>query len=1098
MIPTEQLRKHLDTALNKGLRGLRLYTANMLGKIEGNHWHIRFRDQLSTGMQKQWDDRVGEGMDPQDAIEFHYLGRFVTRRRNFFDADFGRNVNRLPTWLSEIQDVRNKFAHMQPIEEDEALRALNNLILIFRHLGMTDLEEEIVAIREEIRVAMLPEELKKSLQEKAKSSNKPEYKGPLMPWFKNVMPHLDIQKGILDESVFAANLAEVASGEGREVYRDPDTFFSKTYFTAGLKTIAKRVIKGLNGEEDAENRVISLQTGFGGGKTHSLITLFHLAALGQKAADPAYHTEELLAYAGEPKFSKANVAVFTNATNDPTQGRKVDGLHIHTLWGELAYQLGGREAYEIIRANDESLTAPAGLFRKVLEKTQPALILIDELADYCVKASARIVGGSTLSDQTISFIQELSEAIAGINHCVLVATLPASESEVATSAEGAQILTALSNRLSRVSKDTKPVEDEEIFEVIRRRLFEDLGSEAEIDKVVSHYVRMYQELWNELPGHVGKAPYRDKLKKAYPFHPELIDMFRIRWASHHDFQRTRGVLRLLASIVSDLWKRQGSLAGNTALIHPSDVNFQNLDALTSQLKKLYGNGYDAVIPADVSGGSSNAFKIDTDKKEYGLYNLTQGISSTILMGSFGSTGANKGISVEEIKLCVLRPDSFNHNSVNGALDGLENRAHYLYYTTVGAANKRYWFHTKPNINILINQAKNEEVGMDDVYAEILRRINNKVARVQAFNIIVDPPEDIPEQKQPTLVLLHPKYLVNPKGVNGKVRPVIKQLATKKGNAERIYRNTMLFLLCTEIGFSQLKRDVTEYLACKKVREDYQSQLEPEQRKDLSDKMEESSRLSEKSIVTAYATLVKWRANEPEQLSIRQFKDSLDLQIGLNIQQLLKDEEWLLESVGFRLLERNNLLPTKETPISAKRVYEAFIRFDNFPMIVGPAAVQDSLLRYCYDEEIGIASGDGQEFQKYYLGESVPYFDVADETYWLVEKTTIPKPESTVQEDPQYPEVPESIGIDGNNGEKPAPPLEQVKTFQSITISGRIDVANYHQVFTSFINPLRNNGVEIEIRIKGKTNSAYPLTENSAPYKITKESAKQLGLGFEEE
>src|SRR5690606_18769027 len=136
---------------------------------------------------------------------------------------------------------------------------------------------------------------------------------------------------------------------------------------------------------------------------------------------------------------------------------------------------------------------------------------------------------------------------------------------------------------------------------------------------------------------------------SYPFHPELIDIFRVRWASHHDFQRTRGVLRLLAAIISDLWKRQQSIAGSNLLIHSGQVNFANLDALSGQLKKLYGNGWDAVITADVAGSSSNAFKIDGNKKEYGDWYLTQSITSVVLMTSFGSDGANKGISVPEIK-----------------------------------------------------------------------------------------------------------------------------------------------------------------------------------------------------------------------------------------------------------------------------------------------------------------------------------------------------------------------------------------------------------------------------------------------------------------
>ena len=148
------------------------------------------------------------------------------------------------------------------------------------------------------------------------------------------------------------------------------------------------------------------------------------------------------------------------------------------------------------------------------------------------------------------------------------------------------------------------------------------------------YSELYTELKSEIPDYASRSEYKERIKKSYPFHPELIDVFRIKWASNHNFQRTRGVLRLLASIVTDLWRRQDSLTGTNALIHISDVNFANLDALSGQLKKLYGNGYDAVISADVSGKSSNAFRIDKSKKELGDYNLAEGLASTILAWKF--------------------------------------------------------------------------------------------------------------------------------------------------------------------------------------------------------------------------------------------------------------------------------------------------------------------------------------------------------------------------------------------------------------------------------------------------------------------------------
>jgi len=612
--------ENLFLALSVFIETMRTYIVGLLTKEGGDNWPNWYYDSLGENQKHIWNTGISGGSSPESLIDFGNLKGFSLKYRDLLKKDFGKKAYSLPTWFDEITEVRNKCNHFGNLEEDEVHRAYDNMILVMKHLKKKDDEDALVVYRDAVEQKSSGRRNGTGGRSSAPSA-----------WFNIVTPHLDIRQGRLDESVFAANLAEIVLQNGREIYQNPVVFFSKTYFTQGLTNILKKVTSGLNGNQDAENRVISLQTGFGGGKTHALIALYHFVKLGKKAKDIAA-AAELFASVPNPAYDKVNTAVFTNTTNDAIQGRKTNGLHIKTIWGEIAYQLGGKEAYEIIRPNDENRTSPKGLFKKILEKTSPAVILIDELADYCVAASGVTVGGSTLSDQTISFIQEISVAVAASDTCVLVATLPASAYEVANSPQASQILTSLSSRLGRVGADTRPVADEEIFEVIRRRLFEDPGDQAVIDSVVSAYMNLYQENNQEVPSGAVRSEYRERLKKSYPFHPELIDMFRIRWASHHDFQRTRGVLRILASIIADLWDRQGSLKGNNYLIHPSDVSFTNLDALSGQLKKLYGNGYDAVISADVSGSSSNAFKIDQDKREYGKHSLTQGLAASILLG----------------------------------------------------------------------------------------------------------------------------------------------------------------------------------------------------------------------------------------------------------------------------------------------------------------------------------------------------------------------------------------------------------------------------------------------------------------------------------
>ncbi|MGI9054644.1 MAG: DUF499 domain-containing protein [Pyrinomonadaceae bacterium] len=533
-------KDNLYKGLGLFLEAFRSYIIALLMEKSGANWADELTESFSPHQKDTWDTNIENGVSPESQVDFHHFKFFAIKNKPLLKRDFKKETNNLPSWLDDIADVRNKIAHYDEIETDEATKAWIQMKEIAKILGMSELEAEIVKLREG------------KSEDKKEESAKKTSGGTAMPWFRVVEPHLDIRQGRLDESVFAANLSEVALGVGREIYGNSALFFSKTFFTTGLKNIARNVIKGLNGKEDAENRVVSLQTGFGGGKTHTLISLYHLCKMGKKAADSA-EVSELVAYTGTPEFDSANIAVFTNKTNDPANGRETeDGVKIQTLWGELAYQLGGKSAYAIVRQNDEQMSAPAGRFKQVLEQTKPALILIDELADYCIKASAITVGSSNLSDQTISFMQELTESIAETNNCVAIITLPASPQEVGSTAQAHQVLHSLENRVRRIGADTKPVADEEIYEVIRRRLFDDIGEKANIEAAVSEYMRLFQENWMEMPDYANKAEYKAKMLKSYPFHPELIDVFRIRWASKHGFQRTRGVLRLLAAIVSDL------------------------------------------------------------------------------------------------------------------------------------------------------------------------------------------------------------------------------------------------------------------------------------------------------------------------------------------------------------------------------------------------------------------------------------------------------------------------------------------------------------------------------------------------------------------
>ena len=919
----------------------------------------------------------------------------------------------------------------------------------------------------------------------------------LPAWFYVVVPQSDIRDGVLDESIFAANIEEVASGTAPVVYQDIRYFFECTYVTEGIKELIRRVVQALNGQE-SQNRVISLQTGFGGGKTHSLISLYHVVKDSStfKRLDTA---SSILEPQDMPQFDHARVAVFTQNTVSVVDGHKVsDDIITHTLWGELAWQLGGREGYERVRNADIQMVAPTAQdIKPIIEGASPALILIDELADYCNRASGKVVGSGTLFTQTNSFIQTLTEVVASVPKTVLICTLPASAREVASSEIGQEILSALETRVVRVGSSVKPVDDEEIYEVVRRRLFDRITNYDVIEQVARKYKDMYHNRRDSLPAEADRVAYVERIKKSYPFHPELIDLFHIRWGSDSKFQRTRGVLRLLASIVKDLWSRKSSLAGTQALIQTSDVRLENLPTLQSQITSLMGSQWDSVMHADVFGTISNAYKLDEQNvgNHIGEYHLATAVTTTVLMASIGSS-SQRGLTLKQLKLCLLKPDAFQHIDIDSTVNQLENVVHYMYKSSIGG-EQSFWFQSKPNINILVNQAKGD-VKEEEVNAEIMRMVKQSVVNLGQVKVLVDPTGDVPEQKQLTFVVMHPKYTVAAGGdVSGSAQYAIKQIAQMKGSSQRVYRNTMLFLVCSEAGKAALSMKLREYLACDKIMTEYSSQLDQDQRKDIADRKRMSGDAAKEQLLHAYNTVVKCERDVLRTQEIGTFATDFAAQITVKTLSELHENGVVLRKIGLNIINRNGLMPTIEKPVKVNELYEAFLRFDDKPMILNVDAVKDTVNRYCEEGMWNVGTGEPEHFSRIYHNETIPFLNPQEDGYWLLDPSVMPKPAGGGAGPSPEPGPTPTPGPAPTPGPEPAP-TPATKTYKRVTISGSVPIENYSQLFSSFVNTLKNNHLKIEVKFTASNNPTNPLTDNSPIVKSVKESASQLGLEFEAE
>lgn len=938
----------------------------------------------------------------------------------------------------------------------------------------------------------------------------------LKPWYAVATPHEDVREGRLAEAIFAADIWAVVQGTAPEVYLDAEEFFRKTYLTAGLSTVIRRVAGALGGGGDTGDRIISLQTTFGGGKTHTLVALWHMAQHGDRLRNSPHAAELRKTVGGRLPEETTGVAVFTNQTCDATQGRRInDGVHLRTLWGELAYQLGGQALYERVRANDESQRVPQGLFVDILKAASPCLILLDELADYCVGAAAVPVGDTSLADQTVSFIQQLTESAQQVPGAVVVATLPASKFEVAQSEKGQEAFVTLEKRFQRLGADVKPVADQEIYEVVRARLFESITPEDAPDypaRVAQAYQGMYASHASEVPSEAARSIYREQIQRAYPFHPLLIDAFYTRWGSHPDFQRTRGVLRLLASIVGDLWKGRQGNTRTQHLIQPCDVRW-SVDAVQAALTRLWGPAYESVAAADVFGEMSNSGVFDEERGgDYRSEAIGRGLASAILLGSFGGQGGRSGFSSKDLKLACSR-HGLNWNYSDGALLELENRCFYLHTVTAGSLGKRYWFGTKPTLNKLVVQYRQQIVGRD--FAEEIIDSTRTEALKGAlgggtWRVLVDPTEDLPEQRSLTLLILPPSvgWEENAEAKSG-IQERVKSISLKCGGKDRLYRNTLIFLAGTVRGLAKLRQAYQQHAALEGVRADYWDQLDDEQRGDLGKRLEAARQAAFDALGPAYTVALRVHGQDVEVCSLTDARLGLQEHLGYVWTTLIEDEEWILRRVGSVTLQDSGMIP-KKGGLRMKEAVEAFLRFTDKPMVATKDAVTDGLARACEDGLLGIGRGGGlSSLLTRYCRQSVS-LDPTEDGVWIIpsfdpEPATKSGDEETSgagSGEGKTASGPESKGGtgtgtgedgDGNVTDKETSDRRTVRRF---VVEGEVPVESWGELFRCFVGPavrMRLKKLGLGVRFEMALPDDGALSEDDAALKAMKEAARQLGI-----
>lgn len=667
----------------------------------------------------------------------------------------------------------------------------------------------------------------------------------LTPWREIAIPHDDVLKGTFKQAEFAADISQVKAGNASPEYQEPVNFFERTFITEGMKLLLDSVVRRISGK--GGDPVIQLQTAFGGGKTHTLLSVYHLAA-GQAQISDLCGVAPILDDAGVTSLPQAAIAVIDGNQLSPSQPKKRGGVEVRTLWGEIAWQIGGEAGFNMVAEADREGTSPGKeVLVELLKKFAPVVILMDEMVAYVRQLEeGKSYPGGTF-DSNLSFIQALTEAVATVPNALLLATLPESNTETG-SVMGKKSLDALEKYFGRIQAIWKPVATEEAFEIVRRRLFNSIKDAQAVDSVCNAFAEFYRDNAEAFPNEVQEASYLRRLKNSYPIHPEVFTRLYEDWSSLDKFQRTRGVLQLLATVIYRLWK-DGSAE---PMIMPGSLPLYDSNVKNQSIYYL-PQGWDPVIEKDVDGENSEPADIDTKVPHIGACYGARRTARTIFMGSAPSVQGQsvRGIEIKRITLGAAHPET-KPAIFNDALGRLKDRLQYL-----NVDGDRFWFDTRPNLRREMEERKRRFTDKENISPEIgsrLGKILNKgfFAGVHIFT----PSQDVPDTLDLRLVVISPE---KPHSKTSELAAeAAKEILCNRGSTPRQHQNRLVFLAPDYDSLPRLKDQVKTYLAWKSIVDDVKQMrvnLDMLQTKQAEQNMENASSGLNRMVSECYQWLV---------------------------------------------------------------------------------------------------------------------------------------------------------------------------------------------------------------------------------------------------
>jgi len=805
---------------------------------------------------EDWFDRTAA--QERFKVSLHDPQFLLKVMRDSWQTVFSRTLGRTErTYVHELSDRRNDWAHNEPFSVDDADRTMDTAERLLNAVNAGQLAGSIRKQKEELRRLYFENDNVKAAKKLATSAEAPV--AGLRPWREIALPHTDVQSGRYAQAEFAADLGQVARGEGSAEYVNPVEFFRRTFLTEGLSALLSEAVERVTGAAGG-TPVIDLQTNFGGGKTHSLLALYHLLS-GTPATSFPIEVQNLIGGRVLPDVQRAVLVGTQISPGQPSV--KADGTKVRTLWGELAWQLGGRQAYELIAEADATSSSPGEGLRFLLEYHSPCLILIDEWVAYARQLYLDSTMPAGSFDTHFTFAQALTEAARTTPGVLLVVSIPASDrmgegttsggSEIEVGGEGGrEALRRLQSVVRRMDSSWRPASPRESYEIVRRRLFQEIDDAAGLqarDVTARRFGEHYRQYGGQLPRECLDPAYEQRIKQSYPIHPELFARLYEDWSTLEKFQQTRGVLRLMSKVIHALWARNDQ----APLILPGNVPLGD-EQVVGELTRNLEDRWKPILDTDVDGAGSLPARLDEEKTAFGQRAAARRVARAVFLGSAPTArNANKGIEDQRIRLGVLMPGEAPA-LFGDALRNLAERATYLY-----VENQRYWFSVQPTLSRKAAEIADRYAQRpEEVHFKLVERLRLATADRADFAAVhmssTLASSDVSDEQRVRLVVIPPSQPHRPKAPGSEANIWARETLASRGTSPRVHRNMLVFLAADGQALTTLEQAVCAWLAWQEICQSLgEEELTPSQAQQARDRLTKA----EEAVALRIAETYKW-------------------------------------------------------------------------------------------------------------------------------------------------------------------------------------------------------------------------------------------------